>query len=111
MVRGWSYLSTRSIPCSPCPSRQESSSRLFATTRDEDRAALMELYRQVCSRHPVSDDKAVRLVTVLRLSGIVRSEGGSLRVRNRISVQVFDGAWIVAHMPGAELRRQRAAFR
>jgi hypothetical protein len=50
-------------------------------------------------------------VSLLRLSGIVRSEGGVLRVRNRIYERVFDAAWVAANMPDAELRRQRAAYR
>jgi len=32
-------------------------------------------------------------------------------VRNRIYERVFDGAWVQASMPDAELRRQRAAYR
>jgi hypothetical protein len=32
-------------------------------------------------------------------------------VRNRIYEQVFDAQWVAAHMPDAELRRQRLAFR
>src|SRR5437763_16116409 len=47
----------------------------------------------------------------LRLSGIVRAVEGRLQVRNRIYARVFDPEWITAHMPGAELRRQREAFR
>lgn len=78
---------------------------------EEELAALLDLYRQVWLRKPVHDDKAVRLIGVLRLSGIVRSEEGLLRVRNRIYAQVFDGHWITEHMPNAELRRQRAAYR
>src|SRR5437763_17221578 len=47
----------------------------------------------------------------LRLSGIVRAVEGRLQVRNRIYARVFDPEWVTAHMPGAELRRQREAFR
>ena len=36
---------------------------------------------------------------------------GSLTVRNRIYARVFDGAWVQRHMPDAEIRRQRAAYR
>src|SRR5205814_4824721 len=51
------------------------------------------------------------LVRALRLSGIARAEGGLLRVRNRIYERVFDLAWVIANMPDAEVRRQRAAYR
>src|SRR5207247_6426117 len=91
---------------------------------------------QVRRRKHVRDDDTNRWVSILRLSGIVthaeqspppvptpcpgREQGdgssgwrgaGELRVRNRIYDRVFDRAWIIAHMPDAELRRQRAAFR
>ena len=36
---------------------------------------------------------------------------GCLRVRNRIYERVFDREWVTQHMPDAELRRQRAAYR
>src|SRR5207253_2168303 len=35
----------------------------------------------------------------------------ALRVRNRIYERVFDRAWVAQHMPDAELRRQRRAYR
>jgi uncharacterized delta-60 repeat protein len=38
-------------------------------------------------------------------------EAGILRVRNQIYERVFDRAWVTQHMPDAELRRQREAFR
>src|SRR5438093_450488 len=34
-----------------------------------------------------------------------------LTVRNRIYARVFNREWITQHMPNAELRRQRAAYR
>src|SRR5439155_833017 len=36
---------------------------------------------------------------------------GCLRVRNRIYERVFDPNWVTTHMPDAEVRRQRAAYR
>jgi WD40 repeat protein len=76
-----------------------------------DVAALLELYGQVWRGKTVRDEEASPLVSLLRLSGIVRSEGGLLRVRNRIYERVFDGAWVRESMPDAEVRRQRAAYR
>jgi len=72
---------------------------------------LLGLYAQIHRGRYVRDDEADPLITVLRLSGITRSENGRLRVRNRIYSQVFDQAWVAANMPDAEVRRQRSAFR
>jgi hypothetical protein len=101
----------------------------------EDISALLELYRQVWLGRRVSDDQASTLGGLLKLSGIasagrysvsgVRSSGRSLflrspstdprtpllRVRNRIYHRVFDPDWVREHMPDAELRRQKAAYR
>ena len=75
-----------------------------------DAAGLLDLYRQVVRRRRVRDDETHPLVGALRLSGIVRAEAGRLVVRNRIYAQAFDRAWIVANLPDAEWRRQRAAY-
>jgi len=74
-------------------------------------ASLLSLYAQVHRRKRVRDDETNPLVSVLRLSGIVRVEGGRLRARNRIYQRVFDREWVRSNMPDAELRRQRAAYR
>jgi len=42
---------------------------------------------------------------------VVSLSGNQLVVRNRIYERVFDQAWVAQHMPDAELRRQRAAYR
>jgi WD40 repeat protein len=76
-----------------------------------DPAGLLELYGQVRRGKRVRADETNPRVSVLRLSGIVRVVGGWLRVRNRIYARVFDGGWVTEHMPDAELRRQRAAYR
>jgi WD40 repeat protein len=78
---------------------------------EADRAALLELYGNVRRGRYVADDETDPLVTVLRLSGVVRARAGALGVRNRIYERVFDAAWIAANMPNAEVRRQRAAYR
>src|SRR5262249_9099357 len=44
------------------------------------------------------------------ISGIIRVVDGHLSIRNRIYGRVFDLAWVKVNMPGAELRRLRAAF-
>src|SRR5439155_15246103 len=76
-----------------------------------DLAGLLDLYGRVRRGQPVSDDDTNPLVDRLRLSGVVRAAEGYLRVRNRIYARVFDHEWVRAHMPDAELRRQRAAYR
>jgi hypothetical protein len=76
-----------------------------------DLAALLDLYQQVRRGRKVVDDETNPLATLLRLSGVCRSEGGLLRVRNRIYERVFDREWVAAHMPDAEVRRQRSGRR
>jgi WD40 repeat protein len=86
---------------------------------EADRTALLDLYRRVWERRRVRDDATNPLCGLLKLAGVVRAEGaqevggggGYLGVRNRIYQRVFDRAWVRAHMPGAELRRQKAAYR
>ena len=97
-------------------SRESDDNLLFVRDRllrsEEDRAGLLDLYDKV-RRRPgsVRDDESSPLISVLRLSGIVSVINGTLHVRNRIYNQVFDRDWITANMPGAELQRQRAAYR
>ncbi|WP_395139120.1 AAA-like domain-containing protein, partial [Armatimonas sp.] len=74
-----------------------------------DLAALLDLYGKVRSGKRVLDDETNPLCGVLRLSGVCRLEGNNLAIRNRIYDHVFDKAWVLSHMPDAELRRQRAA--
>lgn len=74
-------------------------------------AGLLTLYDLVHRGKPVKDDESSALVTAVKLSGISRVQEGSLKVRNRIYNKVFDREWVKEHMPGAELRRQQAAFR
>ena len=76
----------------------------------EDIASLLNLYSRVRKRKAVADDDSHPLVGTLRLSGIAHAENGSLRVRNRIYERVFNKEWVTANLPGAEIRRQRAAF-
>src|SRR5207244_1635751 len=79
---------------------------------EDYRAAILDLYARVLNpRARVADDETDRLIPVLKLSGIIRATNGVLRVRNRIYERVFDRDWIQAHMPDAELARQRTAFR
>jgi WD40 repeat protein len=102
---------------------------------NEDRAGLLHLYAQIHKQkpvhsppikrffrnlldlysvqphQPVRDDDADPLLDILKLSGITKVDNGFLRVRNRIYYKLFDVNWIKKSMPGAELERERAAYR
>src|SRR5439155_21587564 len=57
---------------------------------EADLTGLLDLYLKVRSGQRVADDQTDSLVSILRLSGIVRSERGRLTERNRIYHRVFD---------------------
>ncbi len=78
---------------------------------DADLTALLELYARIHTGKPVPDDPASPLVSMLRLSGIIRVAQGLVDVRNRIYRHGFDRSWVSSNLPGAELRRQHRAFR
>jgi hypothetical protein len=95
--------------------RERDDNLLFVRERmlrsEVDTAALLTLYEKVRDGGTVRDDETSPLISVLRLSGIARVENGVLQVRNRIYHKVFDEKWVNSHMPGAEIRRQRAAYK
>src|SRR5262249_12258446 len=76
-----------------------------------DLGSVRSLYAQVRQGKRIRDDVTNPLISILRLSGIAHVTGGYLRGRNRIYERVFDREWGKTHMPDAELRRQRAAYR
>jgi len=94
--------------------RQQDDNLLFVRERllrsEVDTPSLLTLYSKICNRDRVRDDETNPLMTVLRLSGIVRNESGQLKVRNRVYAHVFDEEWVTSNLPGAEIRRQRIAF-
>jgi WD40 repeat protein len=95
--------------------RQEETNLAFVQNTllqlSDDVVPLLELYRRIRRGQRVPDDPTSPEVTLLCLSGLVRPENGRLIVRNRIYRRVFDLRWIEESMPGAESRRQRAAYR
>lgn len=96
--------------------REKDDNLIFVRERllrnETESAGALTLYRNVLKRGRVVPDNATNpLVSLLHLSGIVHAEGGTLAVRNRIYGRAFDGAWIDAHLPDAEARRQREAYR
>jgi WD40 repeat protein len=81
-------------------------------TDGDTRTALLDLYGAALRGHAPRDDARISpLVGALQLSGVVSSESGRLKVRNRIYERVFNREWVARHLPEAEIRRQRAAFR
>src|SRR4030095_861540 len=78
---------------------------------EADLAGLLQLYAAVHTNRRVAEDETNPLLSVLRLSGIVRLAGGRLGGGNRLYNEEFDRAWMGDNMPDAEVRRQREAFR
>ena len=95
--------------------RERDDNLLFVRERilksEVDVPGLLTLYDRVRAGKTVRDDEANPLISVLRLSGITRVENGVLKVRNRVYNKVFDHQWVIANLPGAELRRQRKAYK
>ena len=94
--------------------REQDSNLTFVRERilrsDVDRVELLNLYRDVFKGKRVLDDETDAHTEVLKLSGLVRSRRGELKVRNLIYERVFNKEWGTANMPDAELRRQQAAY-
>lgn len=63
------------------------------------RRKLLKLYKRIYQGQPVADDPQSLLHNQLKLSGLVTTEQGRLRVRNQIYRQVFGLAWIKANLP------------
>jgi len=78
---------------------------------EADTPSLLTLYERLLDGKAVKDDESNPLISVLRLSGITRVENGVLKLRSRIYKEVFNHDWVISNMPGAELRRQRAAYK
>jgi len=76
-----------------------------------DTPGLLTIYERILNGKPVKDDETNPLISVLRLSGITRVDNGVLKLRSRIYKEVFNHDWIISNMPGAELRRQRVAYK
>jgi len=76
-----------------------------------DTAGLLTVYGRILDGKAVPDDETNPLISVLRLSGITRVDNGILKVRSRVYKEVFNHDWVNSNMPGAELRRQRAAYK
>jgi hypothetical protein len=95
--------------------RERDDNLLFVRERmlksEVDVSGLLTLYDKVRRGNAVRDDETNPLISILRLSGITRVENGLLKVRNRVYNKVFDHEWVLANLPGAEVRRQRVAYK
>jgi tetratricopeptide (TPR) repeat protein len=95
--------------------RERDDNLLFVRDRilrsETDHTALLMLYDRVRKHDRMRDDPAHPLISVLRLSGIVRVREGFLFVRNRIYFRVFDREWVRSNLPLDEIARQKAAYR
>src|SRR5580765_1434287 len=95
--------------------RERDDNLLFVRERmlrsEVDLSALLMLYDKVHGGKTVRDDETSPLISILRLSGITRVERGVLKVRNRVYNRVFDHQWVISNLPGAEVRRQRVAYK
>ena len=76
-----------------------------------DPVELLTLYSNILAGRMVKDDPSHPLLNELRLAGVVRSENGYVRVRNRIYARVFDRKFVENNQPQDEVARQRAAER
>jgi WD40 repeat protein len=78
---------------------------------DKYRADILSAYRKALKgREALSDDESNQISAALKLSGLMRSDGNQLKVRNPIYARVFGEDWVRENMPGQEFRRQRRAF-
>lgn len=65
-----------------------------------DRLQVLTVYRQIrLGSGSVADEEQSAVKNHLKLSGIVRRDGGRLIVRNPIYQQVFDRVWLKANWP------------
>ncbi|MFN7927749.1 MAG: hypothetical protein U0Y68_07355 [Blastocatellia bacterium] len=63
-----------------------------------DTESVLTTYKEILT-HPVPDEEQSLSKSHLKLSGIVRREGGKLHLRNRIYQTVFDKTWVNQHLP------------
>jgi hypothetical protein len=72
----------------------------------KDLSALFDLYRRILGGETVEDEESNVLLDELRLSGVIKSEGKIVRVRNQIYQRIFDADWVQASRPEAFLTRE-----
>lgn len=89
--------------------REQDDNLLFVRERllrsEADLTNLLGMYQRILDGLRVRDDENDDLINQLRLAGIVTVTNGFLRVRNQIYEKVFDGNWVAASMPDAEIEK------
>jgi hypothetical protein len=74
--------------------------------RAPDATSVLATYQEIrLDRHPVRDEEQSLVKTHLKLSGIVRREQDTLRVRNPIYAEVFNQRWVQEHWPVHWIKR------
>jgi hypothetical protein len=73
--------------------------RDMLTKRAADPATVLTVYRDILQGQRVPDDVKSPVKGHLKLSGLVKVEGGLLRVRNPIYAKVFDKQWVHEQLP------------
>ena len=66
---------------------------------DRHRARMLQIYRRLLRAKALSDDRNSPAINRLKLYGLVVSDGGILRVRNRIYEEVFNEQWCRDNYP------------
>jgi WD40 repeat protein len=75
-----------------------------------DRTKLLLLYQKVRRKRVRTREVPPTLLAELMLTGVVKSDEGVLRVRNRLYGEVFNAQWVLDNLPGAERRRVARAY-
>ena len=85
--------------------------RDMLTKRSPEPVAVLQTYRQVRRGKPAVGDEEQSLVkSHLKLAGVVKREGKTLHVRNRIYRAVFDRRWIREQLPESLWQRLKPAM-
>jgi hypothetical protein len=69
------------------------------TVRAPNLTRVLKTYREIYRDRAVPDDHVSSVKSHLKLSGVVISEQGILRLRNAIYRKAFDENWIEKHLP------------
>ena len=106
--QGWIDSLCEKLYLSP-RAREHDDNLLFVRERllrsEADLTKLLGLYESIRSGQDICDDENDDLINQLRLAGIVDVSNKFLQVRNRIYERVFDGNWVAASLPDAELEK------
>ena len=79
---------------------------------EESRVRVLDALSQIARAARISASRFPRvLIDSLLICGVIREEGSSVMIRNRIYQEAFSPQWIRDHLPNAEVRRQQAAAR